>query len=347
MPDAGWYPDPHNPELMRYWDGSAWTGYTRTPEAASPEPPPFVAPPPSGQPAAVYRPPDQVNDVGQWLKQSFRVAWRRLGTCFALTVIGVLPLVVVAALAGLALYNGGQDGGLGGLSVALLVLAGLVAVASMVWFGVITIAQYRVLYDGHRDIPISVGEALAVGRRNIGRLIVAYLIVYGIGLAVLLVVFALGAVLVVSAGSVEGWEDGIERAIPLLNLVNIASLPVSFWLTVKLAFIPVAAAVAPRDSGVLRTSMQASNGQFWPVLGRVLLLSLIITAVFIPIYILLAIIVVAGVVTVESDAASIAPVMLLGGLAGLLFGLAIYVAQIVQASGMARLYRDLGGPLAE
>lgn len=33
---AGWYPDPHNPILMRYWDGTAWTvpSTARTPYVA-------------------------------------------------------------------------------------------------------------------------------------------------------------------------------------------------------------------------------------------------------------------------------------------------------------------------
>lgn len=26
---AGWYPDPQNPTVSRYWDGSAWTPATR------------------------------------------------------------------------------------------------------------------------------------------------------------------------------------------------------------------------------------------------------------------------------------------------------------------------------
>jgi hypothetical protein len=37
QPPANWYPDPHNPAYMRYWDGMAWTGRTR-PAAAVPVP---------------------------------------------------------------------------------------------------------------------------------------------------------------------------------------------------------------------------------------------------------------------------------------------------------------------
>lgn len=34
LPPANWYPDPYDPTLLRYWDGTAWTGHT----AAAPGP---------------------------------------------------------------------------------------------------------------------------------------------------------------------------------------------------------------------------------------------------------------------------------------------------------------------
>lgn len=39
----GWYPDPQNPSVMRYWDGHQWTGHMQASQAAMPPVPP--APP--------------------------------------------------------------------------------------------------------------------------------------------------------------------------------------------------------------------------------------------------------------------------------------------------------------
>ena len=38
LPAAGWYPDPAQPHLERYWNGWVWTEHTRDPNAAAPAP---------------------------------------------------------------------------------------------------------------------------------------------------------------------------------------------------------------------------------------------------------------------------------------------------------------------
>ncbi len=355
MAEAGWYADPHNPEQMRYWDGSTWTEHTHVPEAAVPGSatrPPFSPPPPSGPPA-VRPAPETVNDIGEWLRASFRVAWRKLGICFALTMLGILPFLIVPVLVVLALFDldltGDQVQGFGGADVVLLIIAGLAALAGMVWFGVTVIAQYRVLYDAHRDRSIGIGAALAVGRRNIWRLVVAYLIIYLLSIAALIAFFAIVALLFfVAAGASFDSPESLEAVGPLLNLINLITVPVTLWLSVKLAFVPVAAAVAPQGQGLIRLSMGVSDGRFWAVLGRVLLLSLVMVAVIFPLQILFVVLVGLGAVALgTSGDSSIAFVVLLAMFGGLLFGVVLYFAQIMQASGLSRLYADLGGPTVE
>lgn len=48
---SGWYDDPRNPDLLRYWDGVLWTEHTTSKRSATPEPSPG---PPADAPA--YRP---------------------------------------------------------------------------------------------------------------------------------------------------------------------------------------------------------------------------------------------------------------------------------------------------
>ncbi len=351
MAEAGWYPDPHNPQQQCYWNGSSWTDHTHVPEVAPTSPPPFAPPPPPGGSVAAYGNPIQVNDIGEWLRSSVKVAWRKLGACFVLTLLGLLPLLVAVALVVLALYDldivNDQVRGFGGSDVALLAAAGLVGLGSLIWFGVITIAQYRVLYDAHRERFISVGDALAVGRRNVGRLIVAYLIIYGIGLVAVIVLFAAAAALLVATGAPSGAEETFQRAVPLYDLLNIVTWPLSLWLSVKLAFIPAAAGVAPRDNGLLRTSMRASDGRFWAVLGRILVLSLVVVAVFIPLGVLIAILIAVGALAAGSGDPSIGLFVTLAAVFGLVFGAAVYFVQIMQASSLSRLYADLGGPTVD
>jgi hypothetical protein len=68
-PAAGWYPDPDDPELARYWDGSSWTAFTgpRGAPGGTPTLPPGPIPPPQGnaRPPTI-NPPKKLSGVAWW-----------------------------------------------------------------------------------------------------------------------------------------------------------------------------------------------------------------------------------------------------------------------------------------
>jgi uncharacterized protein DUF2510 len=53
MAEAGWYPDPQDPNAQRYYDGQSWTEHQRAVAESAPPPPPPAPPPP----VAVPQPP--------------------------------------------------------------------------------------------------------------------------------------------------------------------------------------------------------------------------------------------------------------------------------------------------
>jgi len=71
-PPAGWYPDPNDPSLARYWDGKAWTEFTgprdeRPPMALPPKGTPGTTPPPTGdaRPQSID-PPRRLGTIAWW-----------------------------------------------------------------------------------------------------------------------------------------------------------------------------------------------------------------------------------------------------------------------------------------
>jgi hypothetical protein len=50
LPPPGWYTDPGNDDMIRYWDGHSWTEHSQPPAQAAPPmapPPGFATPPPT------------------------------------------------------------------------------------------------------------------------------------------------------------------------------------------------------------------------------------------------------------------------------------------------------------
>lgn len=112
---AGWFPDPNDPNLSRYWDGSAWTASSRTgpPVAPVESPPttplPVAVSPPSGPPA-VTSPPvaPPLGPPSTSSMPSHEKGRRRLGAG-GIVLLATGVLVVLALGAGAAWWVLGRE----------------------------------------------------------------------------------------------------------------------------------------------------------------------------------------------------------------------------------------------
>ena len=93
-PVPGWYPDAANPQLLRWWDGYAWTQHAQPNPAAAP-PPPVQRPPAPPQPAQPYQfqpnqPPVQPQPGGPAAQQPGAAGQIGVGPLFTDPVIRVV-----------------------------------------------------------------------------------------------------------------------------------------------------------------------------------------------------------------------------------------------------------------
>lgn len=151
-PAPGWYPDPAQHGVQRYWDGSAWTQSTQPIPGAIPTPPPAPGVPAYAPAAPAYAGPaygsaPQVGFV-EAIKLGFKKYatfegratraeywWWYLFTTLLIAPIYVLALIVVAATASTtsSLDSGSSTTTTSGAgSGAALLLFGLVALVGLV-----------------------------------------------------------------------------------------------------------------------------------------------------------------------------------------------------------------------
>jgi hypothetical protein len=113
-PAAGWYPDPHAPGFLRWWDGTQWTHHTAPIPSAPPAAPPYA--PPSA-PSWSATPSASPYVVGPSTSASVQVAdQRRPGAIIgiiagAALVVGSFLPWVRASLLGITLSRSGIDAG--------------------------------------------------------------------------------------------------------------------------------------------------------------------------------------------------------------------------------------------
>jgi hypothetical protein len=245
-PPAGWYPDPYDPARQRYWDGRVWD---------------------LTMPTAGAGPSDEYPNVGDWLDRSFRHAYRRWRAVIPVAIISSFLPTVFGFLAldrlveGLVIVDEDVEGWTNDRLPMVITYFALAAILSIVG----TLALTRLMLDtvdGH-----SAG-ATGTELRDAGRSIASVLraLPRAIGWALLLVA---GAALVIAAGVV------IAVAVPALGVVLlVVAIPFAVWLAIKWAFLLVA--IIDRRGEPFTRSSRVSRGRWWPTLGRLLLLGIIV-----------------------------------------------------------------------
>jgi len=151
MPDSGWYPDPDDATLERFWDGAAWTATTRPRTTPTDVVPPAVVPPgygpPSGYgPPAGFGPPPgfppapgypgpapyAMRPVPMGCSWGRRAAAYLIDTLLGGVPIGIAYLVFIGLLLS-AFTHGDHDGGSSGGSGVIVAVVYVVWFAALAW----------------------------------------------------------------------------------------------------------------------------------------------------------------------------------------------------------------------
>ncbi|MEM7321789.1 MAG: DUF2510 domain-containing protein [Actinomycetota bacterium] len=354
MIPAGWYDDPANPSFERWWDGERWTEHTRAlPPVGPPQQAPFTVPPPPvpGEPSpGVHRYPDgKLNQLGDWINRAFAVTFEQIGP---LSILFLIPFAVFAGaylIVHLALTDVViVDGDFEGFKLGLLVLAAVVGVAAMVVIGASYLAAHYLFYGALVGHPPDWQTSLSTGFRRLPMLI-AFSFLIGVGVGVPAVVAILIAVFIS----------------PLLLLVVIPALIVLFvWVFVKASVVTVSIAVARPGTTGLTAGWNATNGFFWPIFGRLLLMGLMVNiGQFIPQMVGGQLwpmvfgpevstgptgeLLINGRLPSTLDSVAVADVLpnpLAFILVAGILGFAQYIIQAIGFAGTTALYADTGGP---
>lgn len=246
-PPAGWYPDPYNPAQQRYWDGRAWDLST---------------------PAFGFTPTDTDGfpDIGDWLDQSFRSAYRRWR---AVSLIALLtaPITTIASYVAIDRLADGlviTDESVEGWTSDRLPIVIVLFFVGMLASAVGGLAMARLLLDTvDGEQPGSTGDEIRAGFRALGR-------------GLLILPRAVGWVIVVAAAfAAVALVSAVLVALvpPLAILLILVAIPVGVWLAIKWAFVVVA--IVDRPGAPFARSSEVGRGRWWSTFGRLLLLGII------------------------------------------------------------------------
>lgn len=240
--EPGWYPNPHNPNQLMYFDGWKYTGHVH-----------------------------QVGSAGNfstWVSASFDGVKRSaLHVGLMLVIATVVLTALMMGLFFVFLKRVVQAEDLDDYSVfftALTYIAVAVFICQMVlWW--LDLAATRYLQFVHQNRRISVGEALI---HALKRLPVAFLN----GLVVLigfLIFYLLGTGLF-SVLFFQTVRESASGTILITLLAMCIFTAVGVFSGVKLFFFNVAAVATESPWRTLPASFAVSKGRFWAILGRVL-----------------------------------------------------------------------------
>lgn len=200
-------------------------------------------------------------DIGTWLNTTFSALasyWPgAMGLAFVTAFLGNLVtwLVFRNVFADVAIVNDELvNFNASATPLLLLVAAVNVLLQSLIW-----LALSRYMQRAHFQANPTVGEALAHGLRRLPRFIGALLMIFAAVVGIAFIVVVLGL---------------ISPALAVFAILGL--IVVAVWGVVKLAFIAPAAAAAPTDHSVIRTSVAVSAGRFWPIFGRILMFAVVL-----------------------------------------------------------------------
>lgn len=252
LPPAGWYDDPTDAAMQRWWDGDKWTEHRRQGVRAT-----------AGGGGAAR--PGELRDVGDMMGHAFSLIRQRIGGIIGVGVvaaaaIGVAYGVLIVAILGAAFeFDGNEFNNVDGGTVALLILtfivAGLLAIAAL-------LATTTMLWDAAVGRSRSWGASFVNGFRRLfpylGWMIVGSLPMFG---------------LVLLIAAVAGGRENTAFGLILLLIF----VPLMYW-SVVLYFLPV---VVIRDAGenAVLAAFELVKGRWWRIFGRMLAWGLILIGI--------------------------------------------------------------------
>lgn len=242
-PPSGWYPDPADPTLLRYWDGSAWGD---------------LAP---QSPATGY------GDYGSWLSETFAVLLPR--ALSAVVLLFLVPAVVLVALslsvrafiADLGFDN--VDDEFVGFEGASLALPVAVAAVGLLVSSIGYLSAHIDLYLAHQDRPQALSRSLLAGVRVLPRA-VAWLVLL-VSIALLAVVLLIGVPVLLAATVGVGFLALLIVTIPVL-------VGGMVYLGVRLCFAVTCIAVGPHGVNPIGESWRMTERRWGKTFLRLVLL---------------------------------------------------------------------------